>query len=51
MALYEKLKTRRKKRKAADKWVLGERLTKAGRGRGRRRRTLKKVEKIFKAGG
>jgi len=51
MALYKKLSARRKKRKAEDKWVLGEKLTKVGRERGRRRRTLKKVEKVFKAGG
>ena len=46
-----KLKKRRKERIASDKWVLGERLTKAGRERGRRRRTMRKVEKVFKKGG
>tara|TARA_R100001082_G_scaffold73604_1_gene42322 strand:- start:896 stop:1366 length:471 start_codon:yes stop_codon:yes gene_type:complete len=34
---------RRKKRMAEDKWVLGEKLTKAGRERARRRKMLKKV--------
>jgi hypothetical protein len=46
-----KIKKRRKERIAADKWVVGERLTKAGRARGRRRRTMRKVEKVFKKGG
>ena len=46
-----KIKKRRKERIAADKWVVGERLTKAGRERGRRRRTMRKVEKVFKKGG
>ena len=46
-----KLKKRRKERISADKWVLGERLTKAGRARGRRRRTMRKVEKVLKKGG
>ena len=46
-----KIKKRRKERIAADKWVLGEKLTKAGRERGRRRRTMRKVEKVFKKGG
>ena len=51
MPIHTKIAARRKKRKDSDKWVLGEKLTKSGRGRGRRRRTLKKVEKVFKAGG
>ena len=37
---------RRKKRVSEDKWVLGERLTKAGRERGRRRRQMKKMEGV-----
>ena len=51
MAEKEKKRKSRKERIAADKWVLGERLTKAGRDRGRRRRTMRKVEKVFKKGG
>ena len=34
---------RRKKRASEDKWVLGEKLSKAGRERARRRKMLKKV--------
>ena len=34
---------RRKKRVSEDKWVLGEKLTKSGRERARRRKMLKKV--------
>jgi hypothetical protein len=45
------LAKRRAERKAADKWTLGEKLTKSGRERGRRRRTMRKVEKVFKKGG
>ena len=45
------LSKRREKRKKEDKWVLGEKLTKAGRARSRRRKTMKKVEKVFKKGG
>ena len=45
------LSKRREKRKKQDKWVLGEKLTKAGRSRGRRRKTMKKVEKVLKTGG
>ena len=45
------LSKRREKRKKQDKWVLGEKLTKAGRARGRRRKTMKKVEKVLKTGG
>ena len=43
MALLKKLKERRSKRKAVDKWVLGEKLSKAGRERARRRKMMKKV--------
>ena len=43
MALLKKLKERRSKRKAADKWVVGEKLSKAGRERARRRKMVKKV--------
>ena len=46
-----KIKKRRKERIAADKWVVGERLTKAGRERGRRRRTLRKAGKVLEKGG
>lgn len=47
----KKIAKRRKKRISQDKWVLGEKLTKAGRARGRRRRTMKKVDKVLKKGG
>ena len=45
------LSKRREKRKKEDKWVLGEKLTKAGRSRSRRRKTMKKVDKVLKSGG
>ena len=45
------LSKRREKRKKEDKWVLGEKLTKAGRARSRRRKTMKKVDKVMKKGG
>ena len=51
MAEKEKKRKSRKERIAADKWVIGERLTKAGRERGRRRRTMRKVGKVLKKGG
>ncbi len=41
--MLKKLKERRKKRIASDKYVVGEKLTKAGRERARRRKMLKKV--------
>jgi len=47
----KKIVKRRKKRISQDKWVLGEKLTKAGRARGRRRKTMKKVDKVLKKGG
>jgi hypothetical protein len=47
MALLEKLKARRKKRKAEDKWVLGEKLTKAGR----ERASVRKKKKRYGKGG
>ena len=39
-------KARRKKKISSDKWVLGEKLTKAGRSRARRRKTEKKLKKM-----
>ena len=41
--MLKKLKARRKKRISEDKWVVGEKLTKAGRERARRRKMIKKV--------
>ena len=52
MAIGDKLKERRKKRKAEDKWVLGEKLTGAGRERAQRRKATKYLAKhpVGKAG-
>ena len=47
----KKKKITRKEKIASDKWVLGEKLTKAGRSRSRRRKMEKKFSKIRKAGG
>lgn len=41
--MLKKLKEKRKKRIASDKYVVGEKLTKAGRERARRRKMSKKV--------
>ena len=40
------LRARRKKRISEDKWVLGEKLTKSGRERGRRRKQMKKMSGV-----
>ena len=40
------LRARRKKRIFEDKWVLGEKLTKAGRERGRRRKQMKQMSGV-----
>jgi hypothetical protein len=45
MPIHTKITARRKKRKDEDKWVLGEKLTKAGRGRARRRKATKYLAK------
>ena len=45
-----KLKERRKKRQAAGKWTIGEKLTKAGRERAAARKRTKEGKKAIKAG-
>jgi len=43
--IHKKIKARRKARKSANKWVLGEKLTKAGRKRASARKNVKKINK------
>jgi len=45
MAIGDKLKERRKKRKAENKWVLGEKFSKAGRKRSTARKSGKQLKK------
>lgn len=42
----KKLKERRKTRQSANKWTLGEKLTKAGRKRATARKTAKRLKKV-----